>query len=103
MIEQFANNTYPQGSLQQKIGSLYRLSMDSVRRNREGYTPIKGKLAEIEKIADRKSVQYHAARLSSEGVSTFSALAVTPTSKTRNGTSCKSIRAAFPWENATTI
>ena len=71
MIEQFANNTYPQGSLQQKIGSLYRLSMDSVRRNREGYTPIKGKLAEIEKIADRKSVQYHAARLSSEGVSTF--------------------------------
>ena len=52
MIEQFANNTYPQGSLQQKIGSLYRLSMDSVRRNREGYTPIKGKLAEIEKIAD---------------------------------------------------
>ena len=71
MIEQFANNTYPQSSLQQKIGSLYRLSMDSVRRNREGYTPIKGKLAEIEKIADRKSVQYHAARLSSEGVSTF--------------------------------
>ena len=71
MIEQFANNTYPQGSLQQKIGSLYRLSMDSVRRNREGYTPIKGKLAEIEKIADRKSVQYHAARLSNEGVSTF--------------------------------
>lgn len=103
MIEQFANNTYPQGSLQQKIGSLYRLSMDSVRRNREGYTPIKGKLAEIEKLptVNRCNTTPHA--FQAKACQHFSALAVTPTSKTRNGTSCRSIKAAFPWENATTI
>ena len=41
LIEDLAQKPAASGSLAQKIGSLYRLSMDSVRRNREGYEPIR--------------------------------------------------------------
>ena len=103
MIEQFANNTYPQGSLQQKIGSLYRLSMDSVRRNRGAIRPSRENWQRLKKLptVNRCNTTPHA--FQAKACQHFSALAVTPTSKTRNGTSCRSIRAAFPWENATTI
>lgn len=71
LIEDLANGTHAHGTLQQKIGSLYRLAMDSVRRNAEGYTPIKATLAEIEAVKDRPGFQYVVARLSADGVSTF--------------------------------
>lgn len=71
LIETMATQQAPQGSLQQKIGGLYRLAMDSVRRNAEGYAPIKNYLEAIGNIKSRKELQYEVARLSSKGVSSF--------------------------------
>ena len=71
LIEDLAATQHPQGSLEQKIGSLYRLAMDSLRRNTEDFNPIRPLLAEIEAIDSRSGVQYEMARLSANGVSTF--------------------------------
>ena len=71
LIEDLAATQHPQGSLEQKIGSLYRLAMDSLRRNSEDFNPVRPWLAEIEAIDSRSAVQYEMARLSANGVSTF--------------------------------
>ena len=71
LIEGLAATQHPQGSLEQKIGSLYRLAMDSLRRNSEDFNPIRPLLAEIEAIDSRSGVQYEMARLSANGGSTF--------------------------------
>lgn len=71
LIEELANGTYEQGTLQQKIGGLYRLAIDSVRRNAEGYNPIKSRLSAIDSIDNRKSIQYTIAQLSADGIPTF--------------------------------
>lgn len=47
LIEGLASHPQQQGSLAQKIGSLYKLAMDSVRRNKEGYESIKPVLAKV--------------------------------------------------------
>ena len=66
-----AAKQHEQGSLEQKIGSLYRLAMDSVRRNKEDYAPIKALLDEVQSINSRKDVQYEMAKLQSHGISNF--------------------------------
>ena len=71
LIEGLANERHPQGSLQQKIGSLYRLAMDSTRRNALGHQPIQPLLQQIGQIKTRTDIQYQAARLSEMGVGTF--------------------------------
>ncbi len=71
LIEGLAATQHPQGSLEQKIGSLYRLAMDSLRRNSEDFNPIRPLLTEIEAIDSRSGVQFEMARLSANGVSTF--------------------------------
>ena len=40
MVEDYAKKPQRQGTVAQKIASIYNLYMDSTRRNREGYTPI---------------------------------------------------------------
>lgn len=71
LILEYANKPQPKGSLGQKIGSLYRLVMDSVRLNREGWTPLKPVLARIAAIQDRKSYQLVTAQLDRNGASTM--------------------------------
>lgn len=71
LIEELAASKHPQGSLEQKIGSLYRLAMDSVRRNEEDFSPIKEILAEVQNIHSRAGVQYEMARLQSLGIGCF--------------------------------
>ena len=53
LIEDLAQKPAASGSLAQKIGSLYRLSMDSVRRNREGYEPIRATLEQVRAITTK--------------------------------------------------
>lgn len=74
MIEQLAEKNAPQGTIEQKIGSLYRLATDSVRRNQEDYAPIKPFLAEIDAIKSRQGVQFEVAKLLTMGIGTFFAL-----------------------------
>ncbi len=67
----FASKPQAQGTLGQKIGSLYNLLMDSVRLNREGWTPIKPTLDKIAAIKNRKEYQLVCAQLDRRGESTM--------------------------------
>lgn len=71
LIEDLAQTQHPQGTLEQKIGSLYNLAMDSVRRNKEDFAPIKPTLDEVSRIATRKDVQYMMACLQARGIGNF--------------------------------
>lgn len=71
LIEELAMTPQTPGSEAQKIGTLYNLAMDSVRRNKEDIAPVKPLLAEVEGIASRKDVQYLMAKLQARGVSNF--------------------------------
>lgn len=68
LIEELAGKQHTQGTLQQKIGSLYNAAMDSVRRNEMGWQPIEGVLKEIDGINEKSSYQMMAARLNRRGV-----------------------------------
>ncbi len=67
----FASKPQKQGTLEQKIGSLYNLLMDSVRLNREGWKPIKPTLDKIAAIKNRKEYQLVCAQLDRCGESTM--------------------------------
>ena len=67
----FASKPQKQGTLGQKIGSLYNLLMDSVRLNREGWKPIKPTLDKIAAIKNRKEYQLVCAQLDRNGESTM--------------------------------
>lgn len=71
IILDFASKPQKQGTLGQKIGSLYNLLMDSVRLNREGWRPIKPTLDKIAAIKNRKEYQLVCARLDRNGESTM--------------------------------
>ena len=71
IILQYASTPQKQGSLGQKIGSLYNLMMDSTRMNREGYSVIKPTLAKIAAIKNRKEYQLVTAELDRNGENTM--------------------------------
>ncbi len=71
IILQYASTPQKQGTLEQKIGSLYNLMMDSARLNREGWEPLKPTLAKIAAIKDRREYQLVTAQLDREGESTM--------------------------------
>jgi len=71
LIEDFSKHSQTKGSLQQKIGSLYRLAMDSTRRNREGLAPIKPYLQRIDSIQSKQEYQLVCAQMEREGLSTM--------------------------------
>ena len=71
LILQYADTPQQKGSLGQKIGSLYRLMMDSVRLNREGWEPLKPVLAKIAAVKDRREYQLVTAQLDRKGESTM--------------------------------
>lgn len=71
LILEFANKPQEKGSLGQKIGSLYNLRMDSVRLNKEGWTPLKPTLDRIQAITNRKEYQLVTAQLDLRGANTM--------------------------------
>lgn len=56
LIQDIAGSKHPQGSIEQKIGDIYNLAMDTARRDREGIAPIKKTLDEINAISDRSQL-----------------------------------------------
>jgi len=54
IIEGLAAEQHERGSIEQKIGDLYNLAMDSTRRNAEGIEPIKPEIETIMAVKDRK-------------------------------------------------
>lgn len=71
LILQYADSPQEKGSLGQKIGSLYKLRMDSVRLNREGWAPLKPVLDRIAAIKDRREYQLVTAQIDRRGEATM--------------------------------
>lgn len=71
LILQYANTPQAKGSLGQKIGSLYKLMMDSARLNKEGWEPLKPTLSKIAAISNRKEYQLVTAQLDRNGEGTM--------------------------------
>lgn len=71
MVEDYAGKLQTKGTVAQKIASLYNLYMDSTRRNREGYTPIKSVLAKVRAVKNRKELLKLMYDLDVKGYGTF--------------------------------
>ena len=56
LIQDLAAKKHKQGSVAQKIGDLYNLSMDTARRDQEGIAPVQKTLDEIEAIQSRNQL-----------------------------------------------
>lgn len=56
LIKEIAATTHPQGSIEQKIGDLYNLAMDTARRDNEGIRPLQNTLASIQAIQNRNEL-----------------------------------------------
>lgn len=76
LIEQLAKESHPAGSLEQKIGDLYNLAMDSTRRNREGWTPIKGQLEQVTAVKTLKDLAILSGQLGRYGVESYFGIGV---------------------------
>lgn len=76
LIEQLAKESHPAGSLEQKIGDLYNLAMDSTRRNHEGWTPIKGQLEQVAAVKTLKDLTILSGQLGRYGVESYFGIGV---------------------------
>ena len=56
LIQDIASEKHIQGSIEQKIGDVYNLAMDTARRDREGIEPVRKILDEIEGIEAREEL-----------------------------------------------
>jgi putative endopeptidase len=61
ILTELQKGKYKNGTLEQKISDLYKLAMDSVRRNADGVAPLKPYLAEVEAAKDKADL--HAIQL----------------------------------------
>lgn len=71
LIETISQATNEAGTVDQKIGDLYKLGMDSVRLNQEGVTPLKPLLDQIQQIKGKQAFIDLTANLRPLGVTPF--------------------------------
>ena len=71
VLEQAAQKDAPENSNAKKIGDLYNLAMDSVRRNAEGYTPIVALLEKVASVNNNADVLPLTAELMRQGIAGF--------------------------------
>ena len=71
LIEELAKTEHEQGSVAQKVGTLYNLAMDSVKLNDEGIAPIKAELEEIANLKDAKDIYALLGSLERRGVTSY--------------------------------
>ena len=76
IIEELSAQENPEGSVAQKVGTLYNVIMDSVKLNNDGYQPIVADLEGIKTITDRKSIYQKLADLNKIGVGAYFSLYV---------------------------
>jgi putative endopeptidase len=75
------NTTTDKGSNEQKIGDYYYTAMDSVKRNKEGVTPLKEELAAIDALKTNDDLQPLLARYATMGINPLWASYVTQDEK----------------------
>ncbi len=57
ILSELQKGSYPDGTTEQKISDLYKLAIDSVRRNKEGVEPVMPYLKEMEEAAGKKELE----------------------------------------------
>lgn len=71
LVLKYANQTNPEGSIEQKIGTLYNLAMDSARLNKEGFEPVRKYYEVIEDIDNLPEFIIQLAQLKRMGIPAF--------------------------------
>lgn len=71
LINDLAAGQYKEGSLEQKIGTLYHIAMDSVKQNKLGYTPIKADLKAINATRSKKALWKLVSENKAKGIPTM--------------------------------
>ena len=56
ILTELLSNNYPKGTVEQKLSDLYKLAMDSVRRNREGVAPVMPTIKKLEKAKTKEEL-----------------------------------------------
>ena len=56
ILDELLHQTYEQGSVEQKLADLYKLAMDSARRDEEGVKPVADLLSRLEAAADKDAL-----------------------------------------------
>ncbi len=56
ILTELQNGTYENGTIEQQLGDLYKLAMDSVRRNQEGVAPLKPLIQKLETAKTNKQL-----------------------------------------------
>ena len=56
ILTELLNNTYEKGSVEQKLSDLYKLAMDSIRRNQEGVSPVMPFIKKLEAAKNNKQL-----------------------------------------------
>lgn len=68
MFEEYAGTEQEKGSLGDKIGIIYRQAMDSVKRNKDGWEPIRKDLERVRNISTREDYVKTIASMAKRGV-----------------------------------
>ena len=71
LIEDLGRTEQPAGSVAQKIGTLYRVAMDSVKLNADGAAPIQAELQEIASLKDKAGLYALLPSLARRGVGSY--------------------------------
>ncbi|KAA6306523.1 hypothetical protein EZS27_041820, partial [termite gut metagenome] len=56
LIKDIASKVSEKGAIEQKIGDIYNLAMDSVKLNEDGYAPVKADLERVASIKDKSEL-----------------------------------------------
>ncbi len=56
ILKELLENSYSQGSVEQKLSDLYKLAMDSARREKEGVAPLMGELKTLENAKNKEQL-----------------------------------------------
>ena len=71
ILDELLKQTYEQGSIEQKLSDLYKLAMDSVKRNEDGIAPLMGIIQQMEQAETKEQLFEIQLQLASEGDSEF--------------------------------
>ena len=71
ILKELQSNTYPEGSVEQKLSDLYKLAMDSVRRDREGVEPLMPVIRRLEAAKTKEQLFQEQLRMMPYGESEF--------------------------------
>jgi putative endopeptidase len=56
ILKELLENSYPEGTVEQKLSDLYKLAMDSARREKEGLAPVKPFIQRMEAAKNKEQL-----------------------------------------------